>query len=88
MNGNVRPSYVLGIVRNSGHPLQLVNAFEKPVTRKGGKSLVEVSIDELKKEYARMNITWSLTANELMSKSIPDEVGLTDFLMEVVKHVD
>ena len=89
MNGNVRPSYVLGIVRGSGHPVQLVNAFEKPVFRKGDKGLIEVSIDELKKEYARLNTTWAMNTdgNELMCKNIPD-VSLTDFLTEVIRHVD
>ena len=90
MNGNVRPSYVLGVVRNSGHPIQLVNAFEKPVVRRADKGLVEVSIEELRKERDRLNRTWGLNANgnELMSKSIPDDLGLTDFLAEVLKYVD
>ncbi|HDY75300.1 MAG TPA: type I-E CRISPR-associated protein Cas7/Cse4/CasC, partial [Candidatus Marinimicrobia bacterium] len=31
MNGNTLPVYVLGVVREKGHPIQLVNAFETPV---------------------------------------------------------
>jgi CRISPR system Cascade subunit CasC len=89
MNGNVRPCYVLGIVRKSGHPVQLVNAFEKPVTRKGEKGLIDASIDALKLEYDRLNSTWGLNQDndELMSAFIPEK-SLNDFLNEVTKHVD
>ncbi|MFZ2782423.1 MAG: type I-E CRISPR-associated protein Cas7/Cse4/CasC, partial [Rectinemataceae bacterium] len=36
MNGNTLPAYVLGVVREKGHPIQLVNAFEKPVWSQQG----------------------------------------------------
>jgi CRISPR system Cascade subunit CasC len=38
MNGDTLPEVVLGLVKNNGHPVQLVNAFEEPVSvsRPGG----------------------------------------------------
>ena len=36
MNAHTLPGYVLGLVREKGQPLQLVNAFEKPVSSKSG----------------------------------------------------
>lgn len=87
MNGNTRPGYVLGIVRKAGHPIQLVNAFESPLRPTGGKGLLAVSTDALKAEYERLNTTWALRENELVNCSIPDR-GLSQFLDEVVSHVD
>lgn len=87
MNSNVKPSYVLGVMRNSGHPVQLVNAFERPVTRKGEKGLIEASIDALKGEYNRLNTTWGLNQYELMNASIPEK-SLNEFLGEVIKYVE
>lgn len=30
MNAGVVPAYVLGIIKDNGQPIQLINAFEKP----------------------------------------------------------
>lgn len=40
MNANTLPSYVLGVVREKGHPIQLVNAFETPVRFSQGFGVV------------------------------------------------
>lgn len=89
MNAFTRPGYVLGIVRTKGHPIQLVNAFEKPIRSFGGKSLFESSLDALKAEYATLSNTWGLNKDgrELVSAAIPD-VNLDTFLNQVVAHVD
>ncbi len=34
MNGSTLPGYVLGLARENGHPLQLINAFENPSSPK------------------------------------------------------
>ena len=58
MNSNTLPGFVLGIVREEGHPIQLVNAFENPVKRTGGKGLFDVSQENLLAEYESLKQTW------------------------------
>lgn len=82
MNGNTLPIYVLGIVREKGHPVQLINAFEKPV--KPNQGYAEKSVELLKQEYEKLNITWGL--DTVFNKSIPD-VGIKEFLEGMVAHV-
>ncbi len=83
MNANTLPVYVLGVVRDKGHPLQLVNAFENPVRPRQGYA--DQSVKLLKEEYAKLKGTWGVEA--VLETAIPD-VNLTTFLDEVVKHVD
>ena len=82
MNGNTLPVYVLGVVREQGHPIQLVNAFENPVHTSQG--YVTKSIDLLKSEYEKLEKTWGIKA--VFNKAIPD-VSLEAFLDGVVEHV-
>lgn len=87
MNAATLPGYVLGIVRSSGHPVQLVNAFEKPVRAYGGKGLFETSLESMKTEREKLNATWGLDKKELFSGAIPD-MNLADFLDKVCAHVE
>lgn len=89
MNAATVPGYVLGVVRNSGHPVQLVNAFEKPVRAYGGKGLFETSLEAMKAEREKLNTTWGLNADkkELFNGVIPD-MNLADFLDKVCAHVE
>ena len=87
MNAATLPGYVLGVVRSSGHPVQLVNAFEKPVRASGGKGLFETSLEAMKAEREKLNATWGLGKNELCSGVIPD-INLADFLNKVCAHVE
>lgn len=87
MNAATLPGYVLGVVRGTGHPVQLVNAFEKPIRPFGGKGLFELSLDALSAERAKLNGTWGLNEREAWSRAIPD-VPLATFLDEVVTYVD
>jgi CRISPR system Cascade subunit CasC len=87
MNATTLPGFVLGIVRDKGHPVQLVNAFEKPLRVNGGKGFFEISIAALKNEYDRINTTWDLKADELACTTIPEK-KLAEFLDEVIAHVD
>lgn len=82
MNGNTLPVYVLGVVREKGHPIQLVNAFESPVRSSNGYA--SKSVELLKTEYAKLSETWGIKA--VFEEAIPD-VGIKLFLDEVVKHV-
>jgi CRISPR system Cascade subunit CasC len=82
MNGNTVPVYVLGIVREKGHPIQLINAFENPV--RSSQGYAARSVELLKSEYAKLSETWGMEA--VFEKAIP-EVGMKTFLDEVVDHV-
>lgn len=83
MNGNTFPAYVLGIVRSKGHPMQLINAFESPV--RSGSGYLEKSIQLLKAEYDKINLTWGLE-DPLFKAEIP-EYTFTSFLDGIVAHV-
>lgn len=82
MNGNTLPIYVLGIVREKGHPLQLVNAFETPVGSMHGFSAK--SVDLLKAEYAKLKETWGVEA--VFETAIP-ETSFKQFVERMVVHV-
>lgn len=82
MNGNSLPVYVLGVVREKGHPVQLVNAFENPV--RSSQGYAAKSIELLKAEYAKLDDTWGIKA--VFENAIPD-VGMKTFLDGMVAHV-
>lgn len=60
MNAATLPGYVLAVVRDKGHPVQLINAFEAPVTSRSG--LLEASIKALDAEYETLKKVWGLEA--------------------------
>lgn len=82
MNGNTLPVHVLGVVREKGHPIQLVNAFENPV--RSAQGYAAKSVELLKAEYAKLDGTWGIKA--VFAEAIP-EVGMDSFLKGVVDHV-
>ncbi len=82
MNANTFPAYVLGIVKDTGQPIQLVNAFESPVWSKNG--FLEKSIEALKKHHEALKTTWGIKTSEEVA--IPD-VPLDEFCRRLVSHV-
>lgn len=82
MNAHTLPCYVLGLVKDKGQPLQLINAFEKPVNSKNG--LVEPSIAALKAHHEQLKQTWGI--KPVVEVAIPD-VGLDAFCERLVAHV-
>jgi len=82
MNGNTLPVYVLGVVREKGHPIQLVNAFEASI--RSSQGYAAKSIELLKAENAKLSSIWSIES--IFEKSIPD-VGMNAFIDGVVEHV-
>ncbi len=82
MNGNTLPVHVLGVVREKGHPIQLVNAFETPV--KSSQGYTARSVELLKEEYAKLKDTWGVEA--IFEQAIP-EVGFKTFIDGMVAHV-
>ena len=82
MNGNTLPVYVLGIVRKKGHPVQMVNAFERPV--RSSQGYAAKSVELLKSEYSKLSGTWGIEA--VFEEAIPD-ISMKSFLNEVITHV-
>jgi CRISPR system Cascade subunit CasC len=70
MNGSTIPDYVLGVVREKGHPVQLVNAFESPIRSSQGHAVE--AIRRLNAEYADLKETWGIegTAKATIRKSL------------------
>lgn len=87
MNAATLPGYVLGTVRGSGHPVQLVNAFERPIKPNGGRSLFDASLEALNGEREHLNATWKLNEKELFTGSMP-ELNIDAFLSGVAEYVD
>ena len=82
MNGNTLPDYVLGVAREKGHPIQLVNAFENHV--RSSQGYAAKSVELLKTEYEKLTKTWGIEA--VFEQAIPD-VSMKVFLDGMVKHV-
>jgi len=68
MNASVPPSYVLGIYKEAGQPIQLINAFEAPVR---GTGLVEASRKALEEHHASLKATWGITTTKEVA--VPQE---------------
>ena len=85
MNANTLPTYVLGVVKDQGQPIQLVNAFEKSVKpTKANEGIVAVSINLMKEHHEALKKTWSIdTACEVV---MPDK-PLAVFCQEILEHV-
>lgn len=83
MNAHTLPGHVLGLVKDKGQPVQLINAFEKPVFSRNG--LMGASIDALKEHHERLKETWGI--HPALETAIPD-ADLDTFCKEIVAHVD
>jgi len=82
MNANTLPSYVLGTFKSTGQPVQLINAFEKPITARAG--LLDVSIEALKNHHEALKTTWDIHCDTEVA--IPD-TNLKAFCAALTKHV-
>lgn len=99
MNGNTLPVYVLGVVREKGHPIQLVNAFENPVPY-SKKGFVVESITRMNDEFADLKSTWNIDSTfekAVVKGTLEDHIkehpraietcSLNDLISGMVKHV-
>lgn len=76
MNAATLPFAVLGIRKDKGQPVQLVNAFEEPV-KAGGKGLAQASRETMEVEHKKLKEAWAIeTTKELWMP----ETNLNDFL--------
>jgi CRISPR system Cascade subunit CasC len=83
MNAHTVPAFVLGTFRETGQPIQLVNAFESPV-RPRGDGLIKDSIAALEAEFARLKETWGVVVNR--ECRIPS-VRLEEFCAELLAGI-
>jgi len=84
MNGDNPPAYVLGICKEVGQPVQLINAFEKPVRAPFDGGFIERSVALLNEHYISLKKTWNIqTVDEV---SIPD-VGIDEFCNRLTAYV-
>jgi CRISPR system Cascade subunit CasC len=82
MNANSLPSYVLGVYKASGQPVQLINAFENPIRPKSG--LLDESIASLKKHHESLKETWGIKCEAELA--LPD-VTLDTLCKGLTQHV-
>lgn len=80
MNGHTLPVEVLGLRKDKGQPLQLVNAFEKPV-KSNGKGYAAVSSDEMMKHHESLKQLWDIQPAVEVRLS---EAGLKSFLDQLL----
>ena len=99
MNGNTVPVYVLGVVREKGHPIQLVNAFESPV-RPSMQGFAVESVNRMNAEYSDIKKTWGIDAvfaKAVVKSSLKEQIkesldsietcSQDDLIDGMVKHV-
>jgi len=83
MNGATLPIEVLGIRKDKGQPLQLVNAFEKPVSANGQGGFAQTSRDVLLRHHNDLKNLWNIeTAVESV---LTEDGGLGVFLDKLLK---
>jgi len=81
MNASVLPSYVLGVYKEAGQPVQLINAFEAPVK---GAGLVAASRKALEEHHASLKTTWGITTAEEVA--VPD-APISTLIEKLTSHV-
>lgn len=83
MNAATLPSSVLGVAKAVGQPIQLINAFEKPmVVAKGG--LAEASARAMKEHHEALKSTWGLTS---AAEVWLPETNFSAFMQTLLSHV-
>jgi len=82
MNAATLPFEVLGIFKDKGQPIQLINAFETPV-QANGNGLASTSLLALKAELEKLRTTWDIKQEEIWLT----EAGIQAFLEKLTSHV-
>ena len=84
MNAATLPFEVLGIYKEKGQPLQLINAFEKPVTSQA-QGFSSVSVEAMKSQLELLKRVWSLEHREELWLS---EIGIQTFTSTLTQYVE
>lgn len=80
MNGATLPAEVLGIRKDKGQPLQLINAFEKPINA-NGSGYAAKSRKEMLGHHTDLKKLWGI---ETSVESLLTEDGLESFLAKLL----
>ncbi len=80
MNGATLPIEVLGIRKDKGQPLQLINAFEAPI-KANGKGYAANSRTEMLKHHADLKKLWGI---ETSVESLITDDGINSFLDQLL----
>jgi CRISPR system Cascade subunit CasC len=83
MNAATLPFEVLGILKEKGQPIQLINAFENPVAA-NGKGLAKASLDALKSEHDKLKQVWGI---EPTVETWLTQDGLETFITKLIGNV-
>tara|TARA_B110001469_G_C9648333_1_gene329277 strand:+ start:5770 stop:6795 length:1026 start_codon:yes stop_codon:yes gene_type:complete len=84
MNAATLPYEVLGVLKDSGQPIQLINAFEKPVAA-NGSGLADTSLSAMKTQLDSLKHIWGLQHKEELWLT---ETGLESFISKLTDHVE
>ncbi len=88
MNAHTLPSCVLGLYKEKGQPVQLINAFEEPLSTWDNKNRggwENTAAAKLKEHHALLKKTWNVEAKTEVE--IP-KADLNTFCQELVNHVE
>ena len=80
MNGATLPIEVLGLRKENGQPLQLINAFEKPI-KANGSGYAANSRTEMLKHHADLKKLWGIGTSV---EALITEDGITSFLDQLL----
>jgi CRISPR system Cascade subunit CasC len=80
MNGATLPTEVLGIRKDKGQPLQLINAFEDPIKSKANGYAAK-SRDEMLAHHDKLKQTWDI---QTAAESLLSEDGLATFIEKLL----
>ncbi len=84
MNAASLPVEVLGLFKSKGQPLQLINAFESPVSA-NGKGLGGTSLEALKHHHETLKDVWGIKPDTEVWLT---EAKLENFIKQLTDHVD
>lgn len=82
MNAATLPGYVLGISKDKGQPLQLVNAFLKP-----SKASLEAATVAMREHHANLKRVWGLQTQAESELSETGSTSFADFISTLTSHV-
>ncbi len=84
MNAHTLPGFVLGVMKEKGQPVQLVNAFEEPIFCRG-KSILDASAEKLLVHHDSLKATWGISTK--LEVAMPNK-NLDTFCAELIAHVE